>query len=205
MLQLFGHAAPVHALDFTPDAQLLLSASSDATVRAWSPELRRGLAVYRGHAFPVWAVAACGHGGYFVSGGADRTARIWSTEINARPLRILSGEAAARARHGRSRSRPQAGRGPGASNASGYQFGNSAGSGLRTRPAGTLTLPLRLRRSRRAAATRPQATSRTSMPLGGTPTASMWPLAAQTAACACGTCAAGVRRASSVASAARAA
>jgi hypothetical protein len=179
MLQLFGHTAPVHALDFTPDAQLLLSASSDATVRAWSPELRRGLAVYRGHAFPVWAVAACGHGGYFASGGADRTARIWSIEINARPLRLLAGAR----RLGRAPARALlaagdscGGRGDGASAALTLH--------LMPRPACFAKMPPRL-----------QATSQTSTPSRGTPTASTWPPAAQTAACACGTCAAAAPRA----------
>jgi WD40 repeat protein len=92
VLPLYGHTAPVCGVDFFSDGALLLSASADATVRVWSPELRRGLAAYHGHAFPVWAVAACPHGGYFASGGADRTARIWTTEVNARPLRVLAGE-----------------------------------------------------------------------------------------------------------------
>lgn len=91
MTHLPGHTAAVHDLAFTTDGQLLLTASADATVRAWSPELRRCLAAYRGHAFPVWSVRPCAHGGYFASGGADRTARIWATEVGSRPLRILAG------------------------------------------------------------------------------------------------------------------
>ena len=42
-----GHSAPVHGIDWMPDGRCLLTASSDGTLRIWSPELRRDLAVYR--------------------------------------------------------------------------------------------------------------------------------------------------------------
>lgn len=95
MTRLHGHAGPVSALAFAPDAPLLLSAAADGAARAWSLEMQRCLAVYRGHALPVWALAACPMGGYFLTGGADRAARLWATEVNARPLRVLAGAAPA--------------------------------------------------------------------------------------------------------------
>jgi WD40 repeat protein len=39
---LYGHTGPVHALDFTHDARLLLSGSADGTVRVWGTELGAG-------------------------------------------------------------------------------------------------------------------------------------------------------------------
>lgn len=89
--QLFGHSAPVHAVNFMPDNTLLLSSSGDGTVRVWSVELSRGLAAFKGHVLPVWDVEACPrYGYYFVSGGADRAARIWCTE-RPKALRALVG------------------------------------------------------------------------------------------------------------------
>lgn len=37
----------MNALAFSSDQQLLLSASSDSTIRLWSTELKKGLAAYR--------------------------------------------------------------------------------------------------------------------------------------------------------------
>ena len=42
-----GHSAPVHGIDWMPDGRSFLTASSDGTLRIWSPELQRNLAVYR--------------------------------------------------------------------------------------------------------------------------------------------------------------
>ena len=58
-LYLHGHTAAVHAVDFSVDQRLVLSGSSDGTVRVWGAEFGSCLAVYPGHVFPVWDVAAC--------------------------------------------------------------------------------------------------------------------------------------------------
>ncbi|KAI3425901.1 hypothetical protein D9Q98_007874 [Chlorella vulgaris] len=87
-----GHSGPVFGLDFSPDNQLLFSASGDGTVRLWSMEVRANLAVYKGHMLPVWDVATCPYFSpfYFASCGADRTARLWSTD-RTQPLRLFVG------------------------------------------------------------------------------------------------------------------
>ena len=42
-----GHTGAVYGVDFSPDQQLLLSASADSTVRLWSTELGANLVMYR--------------------------------------------------------------------------------------------------------------------------------------------------------------
>ncbi|PNW75451.1 hypothetical protein CHLRE_12g526950v5 [Chlamydomonas reinhardtii] len=89
-LYLHGHTAAVHAVDFSVDQRLVLSGSSDGTVRVWGAEFGSCLAVYPGHVFPVWDVAACPLGHWFASAGADRVARLWVSE-RTQPLRLLVG------------------------------------------------------------------------------------------------------------------
>ncbi|KAL6765640.1 WD40-repeat-containing domain protein [Haematococcus lacustris] len=90
---LYGHTGPVHSLDFTHDARMLLSASTDGSVRLWSSELGTGLTVFRGHMLPVWDVAASPWGYHWASASADRTARVWATD-NLRTLRVMAGHQA---------------------------------------------------------------------------------------------------------------
>ena len=86
-----GHAGPVYAADFSPDDQLLVSASSDGTARLWSTKLAVGLVAYHGHVLPVWdAKFAPDYGYYFATASADRTARVWTTE-RTQPLRVFAG------------------------------------------------------------------------------------------------------------------
>jgi transcription initiation factor TFIID subunit 5 len=90
MTFLYGHSAAVHALDFSVDLRLLLSASADGCVRLWSADLGTGLAAFRGHLLPVWDVSAAPHGYHFATASADRTCRVWSTDT-LKPLRVLAG------------------------------------------------------------------------------------------------------------------
>ncbi|MEW5311607.1 MAG: hypothetical protein WDW38_003307 [Sanguina aurantia] len=89
-----GHTAPVHAVDFTHDQRMALSASADGTVRLWSAGALQGpLVAYKGHVVPVWDVAAAPQGYYFASASHDKTARIWCTE-RPNAIRILAGHQA---------------------------------------------------------------------------------------------------------------
>jgi transcription initiation factor TFIID subunit 5 len=92
-MNLYGHTAAVHSVDMTVDQRLILSGSSDGTIRVWGAEFGSCLAVYPGHMFPVWDVASCPGGHWFASGGADRVARLWVSERTA-PLRLLVGHSA---------------------------------------------------------------------------------------------------------------
>ncbi|PIK49930.1 putative transcription initiation factor TFIID subunit 5 [Apostichopus japonicus] len=87
---LVGHSGPVYATSFSPDRNLLLSASGDGTVRLWNLFTFSTLVCYKGHNFPVWDVAFGPFGHYFVSCGKDRTARLWTTESH-QPIRLFAG------------------------------------------------------------------------------------------------------------------
>ncbi len=87
---LHGHTAAVHGVDLSVDQRLLLSASSDGTLRLWGAEFGCCLAEYHGHVHPVWDASFCPVGHLFASGGADRVARVWVSDRTA-PLRLLAG------------------------------------------------------------------------------------------------------------------
>ncbi|KAI9742827.1 MAG: Transcription initiation factor TFIID subunit 5 [Claussenomyces sp. TS43310] len=101
--RLIGHSGPVHSVSFSssatpldsPDApsthpRLLLSASSDRTVRLWSLDAWACLVVYKGHEGPVWNVRWGPFGHYFVTCGWDKTVRVWAQDHVAY-LRMMVG------------------------------------------------------------------------------------------------------------------
>jgi WD40 repeat protein len=94
--KLVGHSGPVYSLAFDPIAgsayapSHLLSSSQDGTVRLWSTDTFKNLAVYKGHADPVWAVEWGPYGAQFATASRDRTARLWITDRVA-PVRMFAG------------------------------------------------------------------------------------------------------------------
>lgn len=92
--RLIGHSASVYGLSFSPsisgseepnsalstNPKLLLSCSSDKTVRLWSLETWSCLVVFKGHEGPVWDVRWGPFGHYFATCGRDRTIRAWSQD-----------------------------------------------------------------------------------------------------------------------------
>ncbi|KAM0176333.1 hypothetical protein ACHAPF_004984 [Botrytis cinerea] len=90
--RLIGHSAPVYAVSFSPSIRgadesdtatapkLLLSSSSDRTIRLWSLEAWACLVVYKGHEGPVWNVKWGPFGHYFLTCGHDRSVRIWGQD-----------------------------------------------------------------------------------------------------------------------------
>jgi len=84
------HSASISAVTVTPDGRRLLTASDDATVRAWDMSTGRQLRVLAGHTDRVWGLAVSRDGRTVVTGSLDADIRIWHLET-AETKRIING------------------------------------------------------------------------------------------------------------------
>ncbi|XP_012268889.2 TAF5-like RNA polymerase II p300/CBP-associated factor-associated factor 65 kDa subunit 5L [Athalia rosae] len=85
-----GHTDVVHDLRFIPEADVLLSVSSDKEMRAWRLSDYSCAAVYNGHTYPIWCMDTSVFNLYVATGSHDRTAKLWSLDRTF-PLRIFAG------------------------------------------------------------------------------------------------------------------
>ncbi|OCK72853.1 hypothetical protein K432DRAFT_340986, partial [Lepidopterella palustris CBS 459.81] len=76
--KLEGHRITVNAVTFSPDGQLLASASHDWTVRLWNPATGEQLQQLGGHDDWVKAVAFSPDGQLLASASRDWTVRLWN-------------------------------------------------------------------------------------------------------------------------------
>lgn len=76
-LTLTEHEGPVKAVTFNPTGLVMVSGSTDTTVRLWIPDRGRAFYVYRGHMGGVNAVAVSPDGRVLASGGGDREIRLF--------------------------------------------------------------------------------------------------------------------------------
>jgi serine/threonine protein kinase len=72
-----GHTGPVLAIAYGPDGNLLLSGSTDGTVRLWNLGTASPLQVFHGHKDGVRSVAVSPDGKLAISGSKDGTVRLW--------------------------------------------------------------------------------------------------------------------------------
>jgi hypothetical protein len=90
--RLEGHGGWVYAVTFSPDSRLVVSGSSDGTLRLW--EVASGAArTLEGHGGVVNAVAFSPDGRHVVSGSNDRTLRLWEV-ASGRQIASLDGDVA---------------------------------------------------------------------------------------------------------------
>jgi WD40 repeat protein len=72
-----GHSRQVTAVAFSPDGQLVVSASKDSTVRVWEVATGTCRSTLEGHSDYVTAVAFSPDGQLIASASKDSTVRVW--------------------------------------------------------------------------------------------------------------------------------
>ena len=75
-----GHVAAVNSVAFAPNGKLLVSASSDHTVKLWDVSRRALLATLVGHTNWVETVAFSPDGTTLATGSGDQTVMIWKVD-----------------------------------------------------------------------------------------------------------------------------
>ena len=92
-----GHSLPVNDLAFSSDGSLLLSASSDKTVKLWSVQTGHCRRTLVGHSRSVEAVSFADQDRFAISGGFEGNAILW--DIEGAESTNASGEPAPRKGH----------------------------------------------------------------------------------------------------------
>ncbi|BDA71786.1 WD-40 repeat-containing protein [Calothrix sp. PCC 7716] len=77
--RLEGHLADVNGVVFSPNNQLIASASSDGTVRLWQASGKK-LRIIKAHSKRVNSVAFSPNGKMLVSGSADKSVKLWTID-----------------------------------------------------------------------------------------------------------------------------
>ncbi|CAF1658259.1 unnamed protein product, partial [Didymodactylos carnosus] len=77
-----GHAMPIRALAFSPDSQVLASASDDCHIRLYDIHNAQpsGVSMMSGHSSWVLSVAFSSDNQHLISSSSDKSVKIWDTK-----------------------------------------------------------------------------------------------------------------------------
>lgn len=79
-----GHTDCIYAAAFSPDGQMLATASYDKMIYMWDPRTGKQIRPLKDHIDAVYALAFTPDGSRLVSAGADRTVKIWDPRTGER-------------------------------------------------------------------------------------------------------------------------
>ena len=78
ILQFEGHNGFINCVTFSPDGKLIVSGSSDCTIRVWNIENSEAASLlFEGHEAEVLSIAVSPNGRYIASRAMDDTIRLW--------------------------------------------------------------------------------------------------------------------------------
>ncbi|HJZ79871.1 MAG TPA: WD40 repeat domain-containing protein, partial [Pyrinomonadaceae bacterium] len=72
-----AHTSPISSLAFSPDGQMIASASYDNTAKLWEAATGKPVRTFSGHENRVWSVVFSPDGKSLLTGAGDKSARIW--------------------------------------------------------------------------------------------------------------------------------
>jgi hypothetical protein len=85
-----GHGGDVNAIVFSPNGELLASASNDNTVKLWNVQTGKELRTFQEAQDDVLTVAFNPNGDQLAAGGNEQTIKLWNLNTNVNP-QILTG------------------------------------------------------------------------------------------------------------------
>jgi WD40 repeat protein len=95
---LLGHELDIKSMEFSPDNNLVVTASIDNTARIWNLNSGRVVQILRGHSASVLWAGFSPDGKKVLTTGNDHTARIWAVETGRELLHLNAERALARGR-----------------------------------------------------------------------------------------------------------